>query len=53
MEVNVMSHGPHDNCIMCKMARAVGMMEKHPKNCDCEAQPKKKDERIKEENYDK
>lgn len=40
-----MSHGPHDNCTMCKMARAIGMMEKHPKGCNCEGHPRKKDER--------
>lgn len=49
-----MKHGPHDNCMMCRMARAIGMMEKHPKSCDCEAHPEKKDEqKVKGGNYDK
>lgn len=39
-----MSHGPHHNCLMCTVAKTVGMMEKHPKGCDCETHPKKKDE---------
>lgn len=43
-----MSHGPHHDCLMCNMAKIVGMMEKHPKDCDCEAHPKKKNEQKKE-----
>lgn len=39
-----MLHGPHDNCMMCKMARTIGIMRKHPKNCACETHPKNKDE---------
>lgn len=31
-----MSHGPHHDCLMCSMAKTVGMIEKHPENCDCE-----------------
>lgn len=37
---------------MCRMARAIGMMEKHPKSCDCEAHPKKKDEQKDESSSD-
>lgn len=29
---------------MCRMAKTIGMMEKHPEDCDCEAHPKNKDE---------
>lgn len=36
-----MSHGPHHNCLMCSMAKSVGMMEKHPEDCNCEVHPKK------------
>lgn len=36
-----MLHGPHHDCLMCGMAKTVGMMEKHPKDCDCEVHPKK------------
>lgn len=32
---------------MCKMARAIGMMEKHPKNCNC--QEKREDEHSEHE----
>lgn len=38
-----MSHGPHDNCLMCSMGKAMGMIEKHPQNCNCQV-PLKKDE---------
>ncbi|MBI4097785.1 MAG: hypothetical protein HY426_01990 [Candidatus Levybacteria bacterium] len=43
-----MKHGSHHNCLMCGMAKTVGMMEKHPKDCDCEAHPKEKDEQKSE-----
>lgn len=43
-----MRHGPHHNCLMCRMAKTVGMMEEHLKDCDCEANPKKKDEQKSE-----
>ncbi|MBI2028224.1 MAG: hypothetical protein HYT07_01310 [Candidatus Levybacteria bacterium] len=46
----MMGHGKHDNCAMCRMGKAVGMIEKHPEGCECETHPKKKDER---ENYGK
>ncbi|MBI2593640.1 hypothetical protein HYW44_03280 [Candidatus Daviesbacteria bacterium] len=38
-----MSHGPHDNCLMCSMGRMMGMVEKHPKNCNCQTQIKKEE----------
>jgi len=38
------NHGPHDNCMMCSVAKATGMMKKHPENCNCEAAQKAKNE---------
>ncbi len=42
-----MKHGPHDNCLMCSMAKAVGMIEKHPKDCNCQANIKKEEKKDK------
>lgn len=39
-----MAHGPHHDCLMCKMAKTVGMMEKHPRGCNCQSHPQKEDE---------
>ncbi len=44
-----MSHGPHHKCLMCSMGRVMGIMEKHPKNCNCQVsikkdEPKKSDQ---------
>lgn len=37
-----MKHGPHDNCMMCRMAKTVGMIEKHPENCNCQIKQEQK-----------
>lgn len=39
-----MDHGPHHNCAMCRMVKAVGMMEKHPEGCDCQEKHEHKHE---------
>ncbi len=44
----MMGHGSHHNCMMCKMAKTVGMMEKHPENCDCQNQKEEKEEKHEE-----
>ena len=38
----MMGHGKHDNCVMCRMGKAVGMIEKHPDDCNCETNTKKR-----------
>ena len=47
----MMGHGKHDNCMMCRMGKAIGMIEKHPENCDCQEKHEdyKKEESNKED----
>jgi len=41
-----MGHGKHDNCMMCRMGKAVGMIEKcTDKNCSDQTH-KKENEKI-------
>lgn len=42
-----MKHGPHHNCLMCRMAKKVGMIEKHPENCNCQAKQEQRQEQSK------
>ncbi len=44
----MMGHGKHDNCAMCRMGKAIGMIEKHPDDCNCEANPEEKAEQKRE-----
>lgn len=44
------NHGPHHTCMMCGVAKATGMMEKHPENCNCTEAQKEKEEKTKKEN---
>lgn len=49
-----MSHGPHHDCLMCGMAKTVGMMEKHPKDCKCgEVHPKKEEKEDEQKSQSK
>jgi len=42
----MMGHGKHDNCMMCSMGKAVGMIEKcTDKNCTHPSHKEKKNER--------
>ena len=41
----MMGHGKHDNCLMCSMAKATGMIEKcTDKNCAHPSHKKEKEE---------
>jgi len=41
----MMGHGKHDNCAMCRMGKAVGMIEKcSDKNCMHDSHKKEKNE---------
>jgi len=42
-----MSHGSHCSCLMCSMAKGIGMMEKHPKDCNCQKENKKEERQDK------
>lgn len=47
----MMGHGKHDNCMMCRMGKAIGMIEKcNDKNC---TNPIHKDEEEKEQDQKK
>lgn len=44
----MMGHGKHDNCMMCKMGKAIGMIEKcTDKNCSDPIHKKEREEEQK------
>lgn len=44
----MMGHGKHDNCMMCTMGKAIGMIEKcTDQNCTNPIHKKEKEEEIK------